>query len=341
MLHNISILILLSLMISACWEKQSHEITRPEPANYQLNGIVKDIDLDESLDSIKVKISTALLLETDISFSKTTFTDEQGKFSFDTLYVGAYQMRFYRNGYEALNKRYFQNYYDSTMTFYLPDVYYIPGSKIFAIHSGFSDSAIFSFHPEEPYVIFVKNPSSSLPDTVIYRHKWDREKQLWIQIQKYSKITDINIRDDKICIGKTPNYFYLLNKIKQLLYKIQLTATYLKEEERYTLPHFGNDIYYAGEKIYISAFNRIYIYDKLSFTLERELTPSRPDIYITSFCINTPYIWLSDNEADLLYQCDNELKVLKTYVPYYVHGIFHIYEMSYDYTGKDWYGKFN
>ena len=99
MLGNKAKFIFLSLVISACWEKQSHEIMAPEPAHYCLKGIVKDIDLNETLDSIRVKINTIQLLETSKSFSKTTFTDAQGKFVFDTLYVGAYRMRFYIDWY--------------------------------------------------------------------------------------------------------------------------------------------------------------------------------------------------------------------------------------------------
>ncbi len=347
MLINISKIILLSFLVSSCWEKQSHELTAPDPAHYRLDGIVKDIDLNEPLDSIRVKIHSSQLLETSISISKTVFTDAQGSFSFDTLYVGTYLLNFYRDGYEVAEKKYFQNYDDSTMVFMLPDIYYIPGSKFFNSYSEFEDytrnttgDVIFSFHYEEPYLIYALSPSDTHPDTVIFRYKWDSEKQQWLQIQKYSKITDINIRDVKICIGKTPGYFYLVDKIDQLLYKIKLTTTYLKEEERYELPHFCNDIYYSGEKIYILAFDRIFIYDESSFTLEKEITPSRPDIYITSFCIHPPYIWLSDNEDELLYQCDDNLKVLKTYVPYDEYGIYHINEMSYDYTGKDWYTRF-
>jgi hypothetical protein len=240
-------------------------------------------------------------------------------------------MRFYRDGYEVLNKRYFQNYHDSTITFHLPDVYYIPGSKLYASYSEFKDhiDAKFSFHPEEPYLI-------SLEDS-IYRHTWGSVEQQWIQIQIYSKITGTKTKDASICFGKIPNYFYLLARTKEILYKIRLSSTYLQKEKEYSLLYNANDIYYAEGKIYISSFDKIYVHDEISFSFEKELTPSRPDIYITSFCIHLPYIWLSDNEADLLYLCDHELKILKTYVPYTGSHIYNITEMSYDYMAKDWY----
>ena len=131
----------------------------------------------------------------------------------------------------------------------------------------------------------------------------------------------------------------MLARTKEILYNIRLSSTYLQKEKEYSLLYNANDIYYTEGKIYISSFDKIYIHDEISFTLEKELTPSRPDIYITSFSIHHPYIWLSDNEADLLYQCDYELKVLKTYIPYTGNRIYNIYEMSYDYTAKDWYSN--
>ncbi len=350
MFSKLSKFILLSFIIWACWEKQSHEIMAPEPAHYQLSGIVNDIDLNEALDSIRVKITTIQLLETSKSFSKTTFTDAQGRFLFDTLYAGTYQIRFYRDGYEVLKKRYFQNYNDSTITFPLPDVYYIPGSKLIAKYSEFHPDYYdghplrmvkFSFHSEEPFFIVVTDTLGSDADTVFFRHKWDSEKRQWIRIQQYAKITEIKIGDVNICFGKNASYFYLVDIRKQILYKIRFTATYLKEEERYSLPYPANDIYYAGGKIYISALDKIYVFNEISFNFESELTTSRPDIYITSFFIDNLYIWLSDNEADLLYQCDHELNILKTYVPYVSYGIYNINELSYDFTGKDWYSSYS
>ena len=75
-----------------CWDRQNNLIEPPEIPYYQLKG--KVIDLDNSLPLSNVQITLKALelqqVETTNYPEKYSTTDENGNFTFDSLYIGVY-----------------------------------------------------------------------------------------------------------------------------------------------------------------------------------------------------------------------------------------------------------
>ena len=320
------------LILFGCWEKQDHEITAPQIPYYHFEGNVKDIDLGEELDSIFVNIYAIQLLESPSFRPKTTITDVNGNFAFDSIYVGTYDLIFYRSGYPVLTKSYFQNYNDTTLSFYLSDVYYIGAAQTLQAYTEFQKFAPskFSFHPTRGYLLILNQSG-------IHRFKWESSLQQWIFLNSYQiPLEKYKIYNLNIAFGKDATYFYLAQK-PDLLHKILMNINYLEIEQSVNLTHYVWDVYYLNDSLYIPSEDQLYVYDEKTFSLQRSATISRQDINISCFYRDKLYFWAADNISGRIYQCDKNLNILKSYVPFTKEGKLVINEMSIDFENKVWF----
>ncbi len=286
----------------------------------------------EPLDSIAVHIRAIQLAEAPAFIPKKTITDQNGNFAFDTIYVGTYELLFYRNNYPVLSTSYFQNYADTSLYFYCPDVYYITASQTLEAYSEFKNyrPAKFSFHPANMFLI-------SLTGWGIHRFKWESSLKQWIHLRSYwNLLVDYSLENTNIAFGKDATYFYLVQKPDNL-HKIKVHVDYLETEQTIRLTHDAWDVYCSNDSLYIPSQNQVYIYDETTLSLQRVIPISNQDINISCFYRDNIYFWAADKISGRLYQCDKNMNILRTYATFTKNGKFVIKEMSIDFEKKVWF----
>ena len=77
------------------------EMTINENSTTNLKGSVGDINNYEPINGVSVVVSSL-----DNDFTQTVQTDATGHFSFADLKAGKYQLKFQKNGYEVLTRKY-------------------------------------------------------------------------------------------------------------------------------------------------------------------------------------------------------------------------------------------
>lgn len=110
---KITILLFTVLIVTNCWDKQSHGISRPEVPHYALSGrTVMMHDTSRSVSNATVKIYPNMMIYDVTPDMQATTVDTSGFFQFDTVYPGLYNIQIYRDEYRVVNKQININYDD-------------------------------------------------------------------------------------------------------------------------------------------------------------------------------------------------------------------------------------
>ncbi|HPG40723.1 MAG TPA: carboxypeptidase-like regulatory domain-containing protein [bacterium] len=134
---KIKIIIIVGLLpiILNCWDKQSHDITRPPVPHYIFNGTTVGYNSGESLEGIIVELEATKMLY-DIQFSTQTDTsDSSGHFSFDPVYPGYYTWKVKTDGCWLAKQKMEITHHDSSAIIQIPRLFYardfksLPGSE--------------------------------------------------------------------------------------------------------------------------------------------------------------------------------------------------------------------
>ena len=324
-----------------CWDRQNNLIEPPEIPYYQLKG--KVIDLDNSLPLSNVQITLKALelqqVETTNYPEKYSTTDENGNFTFDSLYIGVYQLSFVREGFIILEKGYFQNYGDSSLIILLPTPLSLENSKNFIILNNFS---IFKNRVIRSLSISQTNDTSLvLLSNEIFPFRlvsFNKNFSHWTILatlpnplpeNRVGTLNNITLNSQKsrsFCgtFSLSSNIYFFQIDSNQFIHSID-TLKFSKEPW---------DIFAYNQSIYISSSNSIWDFDIFSLSLNQILNLPRENYYITDFVYYPPYFWIYDINHHYLTQCDKNLNILKTYIPFYQKSIAYIEEMAIDNQGK-------
>ena len=98
--------------LNGCWEKQDHDITRPEAPHYSFSGYLVDMDsIELTLSGAGIDLSP-VQVPYDIEVSpQSVVADCTGFFQFDTVYTGDYLMEIYRDS-SLVSRRNFSMQYE-------------------------------------------------------------------------------------------------------------------------------------------------------------------------------------------------------------------------------------
>lgn len=114
-------MIMTSLLVAGCWEKQSHELLPPEIPHYQLTGSVVDQDTQLPLPNTEIQIRSVYMIYAVEWATKTLFTDSVGFFKIDTIYPGTYTATIYRDGYVTSNFDFMITHADRDISLSVPE----------------------------------------------------------------------------------------------------------------------------------------------------------------------------------------------------------------------------
>lgn len=99
---KISVL-LITFVFSNCWNKQGHEVTRPEIPHYTFSGIIKDVDSGELIAGSEVRLTADDLVYKEVVFNGASDTsDTSGHYEFENITPGTYHLVIKREKYEVL-----------------------------------------------------------------------------------------------------------------------------------------------------------------------------------------------------------------------------------------------
>jgi hypothetical protein len=324
------ILITTVISIIACLDRQDHQITEPDIPNYTLNGIVTDIDSNEPLSNVVVDIK---LLQTSnpVPFqSKQDTSDDLGFFSFDSVYVGSYQITFLRDSYPVVEHGYFQQYKDSSLTFALPSPF-----SILHLFNLYSNSKI-SFFPDIPSGLAMQRGLTDLEESIFILEYYEGKND-WIKGQGLKNpISAINGYPNNIAYTSHADSFFLSYSPDQL-YKLAVDDDTINITDTISLPFEAWDIYCWQDSFYTSLENEIHVFSQQGMQWQQSLQVSLSDIFITSFVRDEQYFWIADRNTGKLYQCDLQLNILKTYVTFYANERFYISDLALNFNRDLWF----
>ncbi|MCF7805342.1 MAG: hypothetical protein K9N46_09245 [Candidatus Marinimicrobia bacterium] len=127
---NITVLLFTVLIVTNCWDKQSHEVTQPEWPHYELSGhTVMMHDTSQTVSNATVKLYPSIMIYDVSPDMQTTVVDTNGFFHFDTAYPGLYILQVYRDKYRVVSKQININYSDRFLQVSTPD-YLVSDRKI-------------------------------------------------------------------------------------------------------------------------------------------------------------------------------------------------------------------
>jgi len=104
MIRSHCLLVLVSLLLAACWQRQDIDILLPEWPHYTISGYTVDLDdTAEALPYTPIEL-TAVKLFYDVTFEPVTIlSDSSGYFQIDSVTPGNYFLTAQRDGYTVLN----------------------------------------------------------------------------------------------------------------------------------------------------------------------------------------------------------------------------------------------
>lgn len=336
-MRKILLLITVLLLATSCWETQEHDVTPPVIPYYRMSGMVKDIDFKDGLDSIGIRIYALQLVEAPSFEPQYVLSDSGGKFRIDSVFVGSYKLEFYRNDILVNDAGVFQNYGDTTHTFYVPQTYEIQGAQFVSSYDeiSFMQNTAFSFLRNNWYL-------GGFTGYGFYKYKYNYQTFLWEQLNSYTTELTYNVsKDIGLDYGINSNYAYVTVN-NDSLYKFDISASYIEHSKVLTLPGLARDVYFINDTVYVAGENSVYVYDEAGFNLQREMlinAEMNDDFLINCIYVKYPYIWVAEENSNLLYQCNFGLKILRTYRPFNGFEPVEIRDMSVDYTGKVWYSR--
>jgi len=299
---------LAALVLAGCWEKQDNEVLAPEPALYSFDGTVADLADGTALSDIQIVMEEIELneisLDPSISFGvKSAVSDAQGRFHFDSVFVGRYILTFTRDSFVVLQRNYLQSYTARDELFELPRVF----------STGMlwkrDDNPLISLHPEDSLGL-----SMSLEDQTITFYA--KRNNSWIFSNRISNpVTnsfDVEIGNDDHEVWMISN-----DQGRQQIHRLTYSPdtgwqsiSVVTEEPENLVPVA---LSVKGSTLLASTLTTLYNYSTDTFELLNEI--SIPEgIYITSIEQQQDRIWLFDKNSRYLYECTKDLLIHGVYL---------------------------
>ena len=136
-------LIVLTLFLLACWQRQDHAITGPEWPYYTLSGYTVDLDdTTQVLPHTPVSLQATLMLYDVIFDPVTVRSDSGGYFQIDSVFPGNYLLTADRDGYAVVKDNLTIKHTDRLYDIHLPE----------PLLNAFSTSALYSSDPKFAWV---------------------------------------------------------------------------------------------------------------------------------------------------------------------------------------------
>jgi WD40 repeat protein len=335
------ILIAIILLFLSCWDRQSHEISAPIIPTYNLKSKIIDIDTRKFLPDIEVKLEASQLSDGSVDFkSQLVTSNESGEVTFENLYIGVYKLYFYRDRFLILQRGYFQNYGDSTLTIELPTPFCLSDSTDFAAianvqeFENYRDSK-FAFSPDSNLVL-ISTPFDGINMRLFVKDIGDGR---WIQQQAFQnpvQFVEGGLVNDISFYPGDPKKFFVA-----FPYQNQLNLLSFGEGKPIVLDTLSLDnepwaIYTWDRYLYLSNENSINIYDLETSQFVQQLYMEFTDINITTFLRDNNFFWITDINTGNLYKCNLQLETLRTYIPFNQDERIFITDMAMDNGGKFW-----
>ncbi|MBN1349322.1 hypothetical protein JXJ21_07930 [candidate division KSB1 bacterium] len=307
MIRYIAVALFFSFMvILSCWKKQSHEVIAPETPTYTLSGTITDIDSEQFLMNVQIKLQPYELLF-DWTLPETlAISDSAGLYQFKVC-PGNYWLHAERENYPVLEKKVTVNYEDRLLDLELPDwLVTSEALKFQAIHG----------------ICFVTGDTLAIGSTWIVDRETSREVH---RIYIGTPGTNFSVLGSFSFATENPEFHgleYINRKFYSFIGDISNPEVGIFEsgmgkiERRIAVGHRFTDFAFDGSDVWASAGNaKIYRLDKTTLKALAEF--DSPASYPVGIAWYGKHICSCDGYLNRLYIHDEQLAPLKTYRPFF------------------------
>lgn len=324
--------VLAALLLTSCFERQKNRVTEPETPNYTLRGFVTDVDDNGPVQNVTVKLVPLILsYESDLD-SAQVVSDENGQFEFPGLTIGIYSLRFIRDGFTVYQSGYWQDYSDSTMTFPLASGY--PIQNIFADDAS-SRFAIFADTVNQVNygLSLLKAPFPTQKNLF----KLELASESWQTLDTYLFPVDFNdLAVVNLTFGSNPSTIFASHSERNTIYKFTVLGDSLVSSDSVQSAGGTWDVYMYKDRLYVSYLNQLRVLDPQTFQQLDVLGLDREFTWITSVVRSESHFWIADVNQALLFKCDLNLNILKTYIPFHAKKRIFLHDLAIDSDGELW-----
>ena len=337
MCKRINILFFIIVFLSAlnCWQKQDHEITRPEVPHYILSGKTIDYDTQKSLPHTTIKIQPVQLLY-DVQFNTALIeSDSNGNFALDPIYPGDYTLTVYSGDSWHSSRKFGITHADRDITIKVPKIIF---SK-FLLKKYTGNSSNEFYYPMENAAFGIAESkcfincnrvwgSVTNPAIVVLNLKWNNwyyEKSFTPSLN-YNNIRNMTIGMEKI---------YILTKDDSILTMNRWTG-YQERIGKVPENIFGLTFNTIDKNLYACSHTEIFRLNPVDYSITN--TYSTSSQYLNAMAFNKN-IYTYDNIEYLLRFHDENMNVLTTYAiidPNSRYQIKNIYDFDFDTYNNLW-----
>ncbi|MBN2414114.1 hypothetical protein JXQ31_20740 [candidate division KSB1 bacterium] len=302
--------IFIGIQFFNCWQKQEHDINRPEIPRYILSGKTIDIDTQEILPKTTIKIQAGQLLY-DVEFNTTIVeSDSNGYFFIDPIYPGNYIITLKSGDSWHSTKKIEIAHTDRTMTIKVPKTIY--ANILLNKYTGHSSNEFYFPMENGAFAIdgskcfincnrvfgYVTNPAIA-----VFYSKWNN----WYFEKPFTPVINyINIRKMTIGLDK----IYISTKDDSMLTLNRWTG-YPERTKKVSINLFGLTFNTTDKNLYACSHTEIYTLDPDDYSIIN--TFPAPSQYLNAMAFNKK-IYTYDNNEYLLRLHDENMNVTATFV---------------------------
>ncbi len=323
------------LLVTNCWQKQVHEITRPVIPHYILDGITIDYDTEKALPHTTIKILPVQLLY-DVQFNTTMVeSDSNGYFVLDPIYPGDYTLTVYSGESWHSTQKIGITHADRHMTIKVPKVIF---AKIL-LHkfSGHNSNEYFYTADNAAFCIMGSKclincnrvwESITNPAIGVFYLQWNNwyYKKSFTPSINYNNLRNMSVGTDKI---------YILTKDDSILTLNRWTG-YPERIGKVPANVFGLTFNTIDKNLYACSHTEIFRLNPVDYTIIN--TYPATSQYLNAMAFNKN-IYTYDNMEYLLRLHDESMNVLATYAiinPDSKYQIHNIYDFDFDTYNNLW-----
>ena len=333
-IKNILLIILFVLLLN-CWQKQDHEITRPEIPRYTLSGITVDIDTEKILPKTTIKIQPVQLLY-DVQFNMTMIeSDSNGYFAIDPIYPGDYTLTVNSGDSWHSTQKIEISHADKDITIKVPKIIYC---KTFLYKYTGNNSNEFFFPMENAAFCITGSKclincvrvwgSVTNPAIAVFNLKWNNWyfDKSYTPTLNYNNLGKMTAGTEKIYISTKDDSILTMNRWTGYVERTTKAPVYIHSLAYNTI----------DKNLYTCSHTEIYILDPVDYSIIK--TFQAPSEYLDAMAFNKN-IYTYDNMEYLLRLHDENMNVLSSYAiidPNSRYQIQDIYDFDFDTYNNLW-----
>jgi len=279
------------IFFAGCWNKQDHQVMRPDIPFYRFSGKITDWDSDSTLAGIGVVLCEESMVY-DVDFDTVSVvTDSAGNFMISPVYPGTYFLNFVRDNYPVGDYNIQIDYSDVNRQFRLPKIYLTLRLRVNdMVYSG------------KPMAIHNTTCWFFSTDIIQFRYendKWEVEKYL-PNIFKDKNIKACTIIGNNFYVSQAPDSIIVLNRFDGSRvdgYAVSANLTGLAYDK-------------TGDRLFSCSRTAIYRHDETISGFAETWTPPVVELEALAW---KDSLYSFDNSEQVLRVYDNNMNVITTY----------------------------